>query len=75
VNGSSRLTPEQQEFYTGRYGERYLAVQENHVRPSRRVRRAKAGKRHALTQRDFDALEVQRKMIETLQATTIKPVI
>jgi hypothetical protein len=45
--GSSKLTDEQADFYAGRFGERYTTVQEQPLRPSRRVRRAKNGKRAA----------------------------
>jgi hypothetical protein len=39
VNGSSKLTPEQQEWYVQKFGRRYLYVQQTPQVPPRRVRR------------------------------------
>lgn len=47
--GTSKLTPDQQDYYAERFGgTRYTHVQDQPARPSRKARRlAKRGKRHA----------------------------
>lgn len=75
--GSSKLTDEQADFYAGRFGERYTTVQEQPLRPSRRVRRAKKGKRAAtaLTQTDLAVRETQHQMHHRLGQQLIRPVL
>lgn len=77
VPGSSKLTDEQADFYVGRFGERYTTVQEQPLRPSRRVRRAKKGKRaaSALTQTDLTVRETQHQMQQRLEQALTRPVL
>lgn len=57
MSGSSKLTPEQSDWYLARYGVRYSSVQEAPLRPSRRVRRGRP--------RDNNDLRVLRAQNET----------
>lgn len=73
MTGSSKLTAEQQDYYANRFGERYVAVQEQPLRPSRRVRRAKNGKRHTLTNTDIAVYDSQRDALRKLSDMQIRP--
>lgn len=66
MTGSSVLTEEQRDWYEKRYGVRYVAIAENHVRPSRRVRRGRAKDRT-----DMDVAGAQRRMFDLLNGTRI----
>lgn len=67
---SSPLDETQQEFYRVRFGDRYSTVQEQPLRPSRALRRAKKGKRTArgVTDADIQVFNTQNAMIEKLLA-------
>jgi hypothetical protein len=66
MTGSSVLTEEQREWYRERYGVSYVAIAENHIRPSRRVRRGRAR-----DQMDVDVLGAQRQALDALRKTAI----
>lgn len=73
--GSSRLTPEQQEFYETRFGVRYHAIAENPIRPSRKLRRAlKHGPgRQTITTAELQILDRQRELERALTKQLIRP--
>lgn len=68
MSGSSKLTPEQQKFYAARLGDRYVAVQEQPLRPSRALRRARKGKRQAgrITAADVAVANAQSELFTKL---------
>jgi hypothetical protein len=69
MTGSSLLTDEQQEWYRERFGVSYIAIAENHLRPSRRVRRG-----HARDQMDADVADAQQRMLGVLaKGSTLRP--
>jgi hypothetical protein len=64
----TKLTPDQQDWYQNRFGERYVAVAENPLRPSRRVRRGRG------TKADEQVFAFQRDALRKLTGqTTIRP--
>lgn len=62
---SSPLDEGQQEFYRDRFGDRYVAVQEQPLQPSRRVRRALKHNR-GITEQDAQLLDAQRTLRERI---------
>lgn len=70
--GSSDLTVDQQDWYEQRFGVRFLSVQENHVRPSRRVRRAlKHGAGSRVTANDVLVYLRQQELMDKLTAAPL----
>lgn len=68
MNGSSKLTAEQQAWYQETFGVSPVAIQENHLRPSRRVRRAlRYGCGRDVSDGDVRLYGQQRQLMKRLQ--------